>query len=267
MSAGDHAGLVYKEIKGINEFKKDDLIIIIMGGTGAGKSTFVNTLLGEDRVKVGYGLRSCTNEIERVDVPSFTRRPQGRGCRLALIDTPGFDATDKDDLQILYRIAACVKDIYINKEVLGGIIYLHDISDDRLSAAAHTHLSLLKNFCGVTALKNVVLGTTKWSKVTEGRGLEREKELKERYWGPLIAMGSTVEKFDGKRESASRIVENILDRIGSPGIVLDIQRELVEEKKDVSETGAGTTLKREGLDKVKKEKEGLFRRIRRFFGI
>ena len=37
---------------------KDDIIIAIMGVTGAGKSTFIS-LLTHEKIEIGHGLQSC----------------------------------------------------------------------------------------------------------------------------------------------------------------------------------------------------------------
>jgi ABC-type lipoprotein export system ATPase subunit len=37
---------------------KDDIIIAIMGVTGAGKSTFIS-LLSDEKIEIGHGLQSC----------------------------------------------------------------------------------------------------------------------------------------------------------------------------------------------------------------
>jgi len=56
--------------------------IAVMGVTGSGKSTFIQTATGDGSVGVNHGLRSCTREVEvhsvRID-----------GFQVNLIDTPG----------------------------------------------------------------------------------------------------------------------------------------------------------------------------------
>lgn len=56
--------------------------IAVMGVTGSGKSTFIQTATGDRSVGVNHGLRSCTREVEvhsvRID-----------GLQVNLIDTPG----------------------------------------------------------------------------------------------------------------------------------------------------------------------------------
>ncbi|KAF9002497.1 P-loop containing nucleoside triphosphate hydrolase protein [Cyathus striatus] len=76
-----------------------DLVIAIMGPTGVGKSTFINTLLDDGVMQIGHGLISCTEHLQHVIVP-LPDRP-----RLVILDTPGFDDTYIDDAEILRRIS------------------------------------------------------------------------------------------------------------------------------------------------------------------
>jgi hypothetical protein len=39
-------------------FSKNDIIIAVMGVTGAGKSTFIS-LLSDEKIEIGHGLKSC----------------------------------------------------------------------------------------------------------------------------------------------------------------------------------------------------------------
>lgn len=60
-----------------------EIWIAVMGVTGSGKSTFIQTATGDRSVGVNHGLRSCTREVEvhsvRID-----------GFQVNLIDTPGY---------------------------------------------------------------------------------------------------------------------------------------------------------------------------------
>lgn len=88
-----------------------------MGSTGSGKSTvsstprkpgrwewkliwlsqFINSVLEQERLKVGEGISSCTQNVDMVDI-----KIHGRVIRL--IDTPGFDDTNLSDAEVLERI-------------------------------------------------------------------------------------------------------------------------------------------------------------------
>ena len=94
-----------------------------MGTTGAGKSSvcwfsflifykltyekkFINFLLGEERVKVGHGMDSCSAHVEAVVIEPGDRFPGLNNYRVIILDTPGFDDTSLgSDTKILQRIA------------------------------------------------------------------------------------------------------------------------------------------------------------------
>ena len=59
----------------------------------------VNTASGSD-LRVGMNLESCTAEVQLADEFTLDGRP------VILIDTPGFDDTDRSDTDVLKLIAA-----------------------------------------------------------------------------------------------------------------------------------------------------------------
>ena len=126
---------------------------------------------------------------------------------------------------------------------LAGIIYLHEISQDRVTGTARRNLGMFKQLCGVKALRHVVLATTKWSRLADERlGLQRELELREIFWDAMLLHGSPITRFDGSPESAGNIVCDILKTKRSTDINLRIQKELVDLKKYLPQTDAGKTL-------------------------
>jgi hypothetical protein len=164
-----------------------------------------------------------------------------------LLDTPGFDDTNRTDSQVLKEIAAYLASpqLYHNgKSKLDGIIYLHRILDLRMGGSAQTNLFMFQRLCGPKALTNVILATTMWERVSEHEGKQREDELKstDRFWGGMIANGSTVYRHLNTRESAMKIIEHFIN-IEKPReeerMVLDLQKELVDQKLDLNLTGAG----------------------------
>lgn len=121
-----------------------DIVIPVMGPTGAGKSTFINAVLGQEgRMPVGHKLSSCTAQLDYAVVdPKFIHYPKSlEGCRVVMVDTPGFDDTYEGDAEILKRIAEWLEKSYHDHAVvLAGVIYLHDISHDRFSGTARRNL-------------------------------------------------------------------------------------------------------------------------------
>jgi len=94
--------------------------------------------------------------------------------------------------------------------------------------------------CGDSALCKVVLGTTKWSRVVNGT--DRELEMKELHWKSMIAKGSQTCQFHGDYSSAWGFIDIILRRFALDS-VLEIQKELVIDKKSIPETKAGKELR------------------------
>jgi len=224
---------------------KKDILIPVMGATGAGKSTFINTLLGEEEMQVGRGLQSCTIELAFGSIEKIEGHPLLQGYRIVLIDTPGFDDTYKTDFVILSKIATWLKNSYKKGAKLGGVIYLHDISAARFTGTARRNLQMFRSLCGEDVLDNIVLGTTKWALNVPDSDL-RHSQLTADYWEPLLAKGATAFRIEDTYESAWRVIERIISPSAQKTLndtVLLIQREMVDKKKIIPETQAGQELR------------------------
>ncbi|KAM0476109.1 hypothetical protein ACHAPX_006526 [Trichoderma viride] len=224
----------------------DDVVIAVMGVTGAGKSTFIS-LFAED-AQVGHGLQSCTSSVS---IHAATIK--GQKCQL--VDTPGFDDTNRPDAEILREVANWLNISHENKIQLAGIIYLHRISDNRLGGAAMKNLRMFKRLCGRDSLQCVVLATTMWNKSNLSLDVQREKELLEKsdFWGKMVKEGSQVFRHDNGKESAAAIMEHIIGK--QHRVTLDIQKEMASGK-TLDETGAGLEVQTDMTALTKKhEKE------------
>ncbi|PPQ91779.1 hypothetical protein CVT25_000424 [Psilocybe cyanescens] len=221
----------------------------VMGPTGAGKSTFINAILNGESghgeqplMEVGDKLTSCTKELQVSKIDSASLSPQLRGREVVIVDTPGFDDTFQGDAEILKRIADWLKSSYNSNMVLAGVIYLHDISEDRFSGTARRNLEIFNHLCGDAALSKVVLGTTKSNKIPAETVIRYETELKQLHWNKMIDKGTRVAHFCGDYQSARNVVNLILGRVALD-TVLCIQKELVFDKKIIPETMAGRELR------------------------
>ncbi|KAF9484404.1 hypothetical protein BDN70DRAFT_872700 [Pholiota conissans] len=235
-----------------NEFKAhpSDVIIPVMGPTGVGKSTFINNIVGHRKVKVGHNLGSQTMELEPVVIPfdqqsGFSNPYGSKDGRLVLVDTPGFDGTYLDDAEILERISVWLAKSYHKEAKLGGVIYLHDITQTRMLGTTRKDLDMFRKLIGKDALRSVVLGTMKWTLLAPNVGLDRQKQLEEQFWKEMIQAGSKIEKVDSD-DVPRKLVREVLLRLKNKKLAdqfLTIQDELVNKHKFVPETEAGQTLK------------------------
>ena len=79
-----------------------------------------------------------------------------------LVDTPGFDDTERTDFNILQEIASFLKVSFQAGLKLNGIIYLHRSSDNRLQGSSMRSMSLFHKIIGGSVYENIVLATTMW---------------------------------------------------------------------------------------------------------
>ncbi|KAF4156923.1 hypothetical protein CNMCM6069_006219 [Aspergillus lentulus] len=222
----------------------NDVFIAVMGVTGSGKSSFISLCSGRV-VKVGHQLEACTTTVDvyAYDVSSTHT--------VYLIDTPGFDDTNRSDTQVLREIAGWLGASYKNKILLHGIIYLHRITDIRMQGSAKKNLIMFRQLCGQDALKKVILVTTMWDKVPADEGARREAELinTPEFWGWMLGKGSSCHRHNNMEASARSIVARLANH--KTPITTDLQRQLVDENKSLDQTSAGRELQGELL----KEKE------------
>lgn len=179
-----------------------------------------------------------------------------------LIDTPGFDDTNRSDAEVLKDVAFWLAAAYTRETQLAGIIYLHRITDVRMLGSAKRNLRMFKQLCGTNNLNSVILATTHWSdkegkRVPEEIGQQRIKELMDTddFWGEMVARGSRVERHDGTQESARRIVSNLVER--RIRVTLDIQKQLIDRHMSLFDTDAGQALQAELIEERKKSEARL----------
>ena len=185
--------------------------------------------------------------------------------RVHLIDTPGFDDTNVSDAQVLQNIAHWLSMSFQNGIKLSGIIYLHRITDPRMTGSMRRNLLMFKKLCGEKSFSSVVLATTRWSMVDEATGTAHEEELKntEAFWGHMYKKGSKVFRHTGShaglhtgsRDSALALIGYILTL--HTRVTLDIQDEIVNLGQDIADTAASRELNADIIREQKKHQAEL----------
>lgn len=248
-------------------------MIAIMGVTGSGKSTFIS-LLTDGSAPVGHSLEACKSPLPTKqplsqsgislavviliisagtsEIGIYSYHHSG-GKKVYLIDTPGFDDTFRSDTEVLKEIAFSLAALYSKGIKLAGLLYLHRITDRRMQGSALKSMHMLKAVCGESSFPNVVLITTMWNLLEQSEGsldsgAQRESELRsnDNFWGAMEKGGSRIIRHFGDWQSAFSIVSFLFDK--KSRVVLDIQRQMVDEEKGLNETTAGQFVQKELLE-------------------
>ena len=96
--------------------------------------------------------------------------------------------------------------------------------------------------CGESTLENVVLVTNMWTMERDHVHESREKELSSNFFKSALDRGSQLVRHHNTLESAQNIIRKIMNNCPA---VLQIQRELIDERKDIGDTAAGEVIDRE----------------------
>ncbi|KAF9038072.1 P-loop containing nucleoside triphosphate hydrolase protein [Panaeolus papilionaceus] len=221
--------------------KDDDIIVAVMGVTGAGKTSFIKAIAGDKVQGVGHNLDAGTNTVNCFKIPI----PQTES-HLILVDTPGFDDPNRTDGDILTVIAEWLKASYKEGKTLSGIIYLHRITDIRFDSGSAKSLTLFKHICGGDVFDKVCFTTTKWNDVQPEKKIDyerKEDDLRKDHWGVYIAKGSITSRFDSTteemaRDTAKKTVQKLVEDT-TRKMIITLQKQLVDQKLPLYKTDAG----------------------------
>ena len=163
--------------------------------------------------------------------------------KFMLVDTPGFNDTFRDDNEILNEITNWLATTYKQGKKITGVIYLHPINQPRMEGSSLLNLTVMQKLCGSETFENVVLASTFWDLVEEHSGVRRENELCKtpHFWGGMKRNGSRVIRIQDYAQSK----DVLLQLAGKREVALQIQREMVEDEKKLSDTAAGQKLNQE----------------------
>ena len=137
---------------------------------------------------------------------------------------------------------------------LAGVIYTHRISDKRFTGIAGRNFKIFRELCGETNLKNVVLVTNMWGEVPHEVGKAREKELASVFLKPALDKGAQMVCHHNTEQSAHDVIRCIMN---NHPITLQIQRELVDERKDIANTAAGEAVNTELTEETRRHEAAL----------
>jgi hypothetical protein len=109
---------------------------------------------------------------------------------------------------------------------------------------------------GDAALQNTQIVTTMWDRVTDAEGSYRLEQLSkgEDMFKPALDKNAGITRHNNTYEMAEATILNILNN-SKPPFELAIQKELVDENKELPQTGAGIEVDKLAAELIKKHQE------------
>jgi len=160
--------------------------------------------------------------------------------------------TNRSDLEILNVISNFFSVSFANRNLLNGLIYLHQISDPRMGRTRRLNIDMFKALCGEDAFPNVAVVTSMWSTDESSREfekqIEREEQLSAEYLADVLSAEGLLRRVKSKDKttidvsSAQEIFQELFDLWKDDQITLDIQHELVNSGLRIGSTAAGKVL-------------------------
>ena len=108
---------------------------------------------------------------------------------------------------------------------------------------------MFRELCGDSTLRNVILVTNMWGEVTRDVGEARERELTTNFFQQVINKGAQYTRHQNTPQSAYDIIRRVMK---NQPIVLQIQRELVDEHKVIMNTAAGDAVSKDIKEQIKR---------------
>ena len=115
---------------------------------------------------------------------------------------------------------------------------------------------MFRELCGDKTLKNVVLVTNMWTRDPHDINEARGTELSTKFFKPVLDKGAQLIRHHDTTQSTHDIIRKIFSNHKLP-VVLQIQRELVDERKGIIETSAGKAVSRELVEQAKRHRAEL----------
>lgn len=184
--------------------------------------------------------------------------------KVLLLDTPGFDDSARDNLDVLGDIVSNLYSFALRPEnfEMRGVIFLHDISEMRFGGSQKKTLGILKAIVGKENLGNVIIGTTMWSSPWDAGKLKqqekRERALLDDQWSGIR---KTTRLFHDRKSVAVQI---IYDLLAGPSALLLVQTEMLQPPHTIEATTVGKLAMPEGRLELEDLQRGVREREKEF---
>lgn len=219
-----------------NEIGDSEIVILVVGVAGSGKSTLIHQIRGRKTPKTDYqpDSKPLAHEIQ-----VFPWIYQTRNIRF--VELPGFDSRILSNVKIFKQIAIFLQELYERKIPISAILYCHPFTVTESIRTSILQLEFVKALIGQASFKNLIFVLTYPDKIpNENQRINIVSGLEKDYWSEFKAHGARI----STRSGGDPLEKSALGSITTShdNTILELQRELVDQERTLLRTSAGKVI-------------------------
>ncbi|XP_035530867.1 GTPase IMAP family member 7-like [Morone saxatilis] len=227
----------------------DTIRVVILGKTGAGKSSLANTIFGEDVFKINHGFNSETTECQS-ETRSVNRR------KFTLIDTPGFFDTDRSEEELKREIVRCIIEC-----APGPHAFLIVLKVEKFTEQEQAVIKKILKYFSEEALKYATVVFTHGDQLPEGQTIEdhvRQNELVndlvEKCGRKYVVIDNKYLNKTDKKKRVKELLHLVKNKESYTNeMLIAVAKEIQqEEKRNNNEQSSGNMSKEETREQAKR---------------
>ncbi|XP_071315884.1 GTPase IMAP family member 7-like isoform X1 [Trachinotus anak] len=156
-----------------------DLRIVLLGKTGAGKSSLCNTIFGEDVFKINHCANTETRKCQKE-----TRSVNGK--KITVIDTPGLFDTDRSEEELKPEIVKCITECSPGPHAFLILLKVEEFTEEE-----QVVITKICQYFSEEAFKYAVVVFTHGDQLPEGKKIEE-------FFSENEKLSELVRKCDGR---------------------------------------------------------------------
>ncbi|PPQ80930.1 hypothetical protein CVT24_013091 [Panaeolus cyanescens] len=202
--------------------------ILIMGPTGAGKSSFVEALAGASKNSLNGisrdQLEGFTQDVSAYELRNavahsggIIRSKSDASMPIYVIDSPGFSDRKISELEIIMKIKKWMSDYGV--QFIDHVLYLFPITLTRVSGSRRRTFEMIQSLVNPHSNSRYTLTvvTTMWDNLSNAGAQTRAEssyeQLRDESWKLHMTRGSKITRFQNTQASALEIVRDAIDRV------------------------------------------------------
>ncbi|KAF9034794.1 hypothetical protein BJ165DRAFT_1511648 [Panaeolus papilionaceus] len=183
---------------------------LILGPTGAGKSTFIEVLAPNGPLQISSNqLDGFTQSISTYRIVNVERQSEP----VYLVDLPGFADTKISVMSIVSMLKEWLKVTRLSN--FCRVLYFTPINNPRLPGSHRQVLRTFDALTGVAAGQSITLITTMWNTIWGDNATNRAErnfeQLRDGVWKEFVTNRSWIGKFYNTQESTLSILDSAFD--------------------------------------------------------